>query len=127
MSGTRDGSLRPLVRQKFMDAQWTPVETGLTQSGVPDAHYIFAGGINGWCEFKQTSANAVRIDPFQVSWLSRYSRLGGRCFVAVRQMKADALYLYKVRTPLHSRKAALMARCRSVCGAGGRPSGIGMR
>ena len=91
----RDGSLRTEFRKHLRDAKWTSIETGLTEQGVPDSHYIFAGGIEGWIEHKKTSANALGILPTQVAWLSRHARLGGRCFITVRQMKFDELYIFR--------------------------------
>src|SRR6266853_6187617 len=92
---SRDGSLRIEFRKHLRDAQWTSIETGLTEGGVPDAYYIFAGGVEGWIEHKKTSANAVVFQPLQIGWLSRHARLGGRCFVAVRQTKTNDLYLFR--------------------------------
>ncbi|SRR5712691_9338895 len=90
----RDGSLRVEFRKHLREAQWTSIETGLTEGGVPDSHYIFAGGVEGWIEHKKAAANAVVFQPLQVGWLSRRARLGGRCFVAVRQTRTDDLYLF---------------------------------
>jgi hypothetical protein len=90
----RDGSLRIEFRKHLRDAQWSSIETGLSEGGVPDSEYMFLGGIGGWIEHKKTAANAVVFQPLQVGWLSRRARLGGRCFVAVRQTKTNDLYLF---------------------------------
>jgi len=92
---SRDGALRITFRQKLPTAMWVSVETGLTEGGVPDAHYLFPCGIAGWIESKKTAANAVKFRTLQIAWLSRYWRLGGRCFIAVRQTKRDELYLFR--------------------------------
>ncbi|SRR5260221_8181438 len=90
---SRDGSLRVEFRKHLRDAQWTSIETGLTEGGVPDSEYMFKGGIGGWIEFKKTATNAVGLRPLQIAWLSRRARLGGRCFVAVLHKK-DTLFLF---------------------------------
>jgi len=81
----RDGGLRALFLSRLPNAFWQSIETGGTGLGVPDAHYCFPKGCNGWIEYKQTDANAVVIRPEQVAWIERYHRNGGRVFVAVRQ------------------------------------------
>lgn len=81
----RDGNLRSKFMKNLPDAFWQSVETWSTGQGVPDSHFIFPGGIAGWIEHKKTEAWAVVVDKEQVAWLERYSRQGGRCFVAVRR------------------------------------------
>jgi hypothetical protein len=94
-----DADLRRLFRLSLPGAQWTPVETGATAAGVPDAEYCFAGGASGWVEFKATRGWQVKKSrslPFQVAWHEERARCGGRSFVAVRQQLAsgrDDLYV----------------------------------
>ncbi len=100
---TVDGSLRKLFRDNLPEAQWTSIETGGTGLGIPDAEYCFTPGRQGWIEFKKTAATAVKIAPEQVSWLERRVRMGGRCFLIVRQQcpaglrraRKDALFIYR--------------------------------
>jgi len=103
-----DGSLRKIFRVKFAEAHWNSVETGMTGLGIPDSEYCFPPsrtgleGASGWVEFKLTHANKVRISPEQVAWAERRVRVGGRCWMAVRQTALagprrtarDALFLY---------------------------------
>lgn len=99
-----DGELRQIFSQSLRAAQWTPVETGATAAGVPDAEYCFPGGRQGWVEFKRTSGWAVKVRPLQVGWHDRRWRMGGLSFIAVRRLNkgADELYL------VGSRYAALL-------------------
>jgi hypothetical protein len=90
-----DGELRKLFTQHLRTAQWTPIETGMTMQGVPDSEYYFPGGAQGWVEHKRTEGWRIaksKAWPFQVAWISRRVRLGGRAFVAVRR-KRDELWL----------------------------------
>jgi len=87
-----DGFLRQRFRQNLREAQWTSIETGATAAGVPDSEFIFPGGCQGWIEFKRAYGSRVRLRPEQVGWLLTRSRMGGRCFVAVRS--EEDLYLY---------------------------------
>ena len=93
-----DGNLRQIFLQHLPEAFWQSVETWSTGQGVPDVHYLFPPGKAGWIENKLvTSGWEIGIRPGQVGWLSRYARLGGRCFVAVRVIKrnnVDELWLY---------------------------------
>ena len=109
-----DGGLRKLFREKFAEAHWNSIETGMTGLGIPDSEYCFPPlGLSGWVEFKLTRAIAVRIAPEQVAWAERRIRTGGRCWLAVRKqalagprrIAADALFLYwgtQVRDVLHN-------------------------
>lgn len=97
-----DGGLRKLFRLHLPEAHWTSIETGGTGLGIPDSEYCFPGGRQGWVEFKQTSAIAVRVAPEQVAWAERRVRVGGRVALAVRcktpasarRTVRDALFLY---------------------------------
>lgn len=82
----KDGDLRNIFRDKFRAYQWTSVETAGTSSGVPDSEFCTPEGIQGWIEYKKTNVYAVNIRPFQVSWLDRRWRYGGKAWIAVRRI-----------------------------------------
>lgn len=80
-----DGGLRPLFRKCLPQFFWTSIETGDTTSGVPDCHYILRGQ-SGFIEYKQTNASIIKsLDKFQVAWIHRYARYGGRSWIACRR------------------------------------------
>lgn len=90
-----DGELRTLFQKNLRTAQWTPVESGMTMQGIPDSEYCFPGGEQGWVEHKRTEGWSIAKSkswPFQVAWIMRRIRMGGRAFVAVRR-KRDELWL----------------------------------
>jgi len=87
-----DGHLRRLFRRNLPEAQWTSIETGSTAAGVPDCEYIFPGGYQGWVEFKAARKDRVIIRSEQVGWLLTRSRMGGRCFIAVRRDRELMIY-----------------------------------
>lgn len=82
-----DGNLRNIFKDHFPKAHWQPVETWSTGQGVPDAEYCFPGGQTGWIENKCTTGWTVDFKKreTQIAWLERRSRVGGRCFVAIRR------------------------------------------
>jgi hypothetical protein len=80
----RDGGLRPIFRERLHSWQWTSIET-TTVPGVPDSEYGAPGGATGWVEFKATTGWAIVFQPFQVAWIDRRARYGGRVFIAVRR------------------------------------------
>lgn len=80
---TTDGGLRGIFRVKLPHVHWTPIETGLTASGVPDMEGCLRGR-QFWVENKLADAYAVGIDSFQIAWHERRARAGGRTFLAVR-------------------------------------------
>lgn len=79
-----DDGLRALLRSHLPMVQWTTIETGGTQSGVPDLEG-FCRGAQFWVECKATRASALRFKPAQVGWHLRRAREGGTSFVAVRR------------------------------------------
>ena len=91
-----DGGLRALFRQNIPTFMWTSIETGGTGRGISDSNYLAAGGIEGWIEFKQTTAFAVGMRPEQVGWIDRRHRLGGRVWIAIRQVRKDGDFLHLI-------------------------------
>jgi hypothetical protein len=81
----RDGDLRSTFRTHLPQAQWSSIETGATAGGVPDSEYCFAGGRQGWVEFKNVKGWRVNLRPAQVAWISRRVRMGGVVFIAARK------------------------------------------
>jgi len=91
-----DDGLRALFRKHLSQVHWVSVETGLTESGVPDLEGCYKG-VSLWLECKATQAWAVKIRPFQIGWHLRRQRAGGRTFVAVRRRVKllNELWLYE--------------------------------
>lgn len=84
-----DGGLRRLFHKKLSCAIWQAIETGCVGGGVPDSCYMFYGNIGGWVEYKRTKAFAIKFQPEQVGWIDRYTRYGGRIWIAIRQMRDE--------------------------------------
>jgi hypothetical protein len=80
-----DDGLRLIFRRSLTDFHWTSIETGGTGLGIADSNYLFAGGTEGWVEYKRTDGWAVTLDEFQAAWIFRRARLGGRAMIAVRR------------------------------------------
>lgn len=91
MASKTDGGLRTLEREHIKKCQWTSIETGASAGGVPDMEFCFPGGIQGWIENKKSAGWAIKFQPAQIGWISRRVRMGGRVFVAVRQVHAGGL------------------------------------
>lgn len=97
-----DGGLRKLFRQQLR-WDWQAIESGVTGSGIPDSNYCAppqlsgGAGIEGWLEFKRTMGWTVSFRPYQVPWIMRRCRAGGRVHVAVRQVRkgGDVLWIYR--------------------------------
>jgi len=81
-----DGGLRKLFRKHLPRFDWTTIESGLTGQGIPDSNFCF-DGVEGWIEFKKTTAWAVEMRKEQVAWLERRNRARGRTFIAVRRYR----------------------------------------
>jgi hypothetical protein len=116
----QDGGLRREFRDRIPSLFWTTVETGGTEKGVPDSHYLGRGGLAGWLECKQTEGWTVTLEPEQCGWLDRYARYGGRCWIAVRRRApggkrsepADSLYMVPGTYAIRAKRGGL--RCPQV-------------
>lgn len=98
MSRVDDG-LRLLLRRHVPPpVQWTTIETGFTQRGVPDLHGC-ADGADLWIECKAVRRGwQVEVRAEQVGWHVARHRCGGRSVLAVRRrvarpVAADELWL----------------------------------
>lgn len=84
--GKADDGLRRLIQDHLPKPEWvwTPIETGSTSGGVPDAHFLHReSGASGWVESKKTDGWTVKFEPHQLMWHRlHYGPL--RTFVAVR-------------------------------------------
>lgn len=96
-----DAGLRGIIREHLPHVHWTPIESSLMGSGIPDLHGCW--GVDVWIETKWTQGWSPKIRPFQIAWLARRARSGGRGFIAVRRLcasgarrlAADELWLYR--------------------------------
>lgn len=79
-----DGGLGGLYREHLPQVHWQRIETPLTGGGVPDSNGCHLGS-EFWIENKWTRGWKPKIRPFQVGWIERRLRAGGRVFVAVRR------------------------------------------
>ena len=97
-----DSGLRNIIRSHTPFVHWTPIESAVTESGIPDLHGCYKG-MDAWIETKWTGGWAVEMRIFQISWLARRARSGGRGFIAVRRKcdagvhrkAADEVWLYR--------------------------------
>jgi len=81
-----DGGLRGIFRQHLKLVDWTSIETGITERGVPDGNGCYEG-VEFWIEYKKAKGNLVQLRPQQVAWLMKRARHGGNVFVAVRRQE----------------------------------------
>lgn len=80
-----DGGLRGVFRECLLGYQVTSIESGTTEAGIPDCEYIARNGVSGWLEMKKTDGWAYIIRPFQIGWIERRMRMGGKVYVCVRR------------------------------------------
>lgn len=80
-----DGGLRALFHKHLPEFDWAAIETGPTTPGVPDTNAA-GQGVEFWIEMKRTASHRVQFRPFQVPWINRRVRAGGRVWVAIRRL-----------------------------------------
>ena len=64
-------------------------------NGTPDVHYCH-NGHSGWIELKaeQTFPNKIDFEPGQPLWHEKYWRSGGNCFVFLKVIDAQEIYIW---------------------------------
>ena len=87
-----DQGLPAIFRDHMPRVDWQRIETGAMGPGTPDLNGCL-DGTEVWVECKATFGWTLSsLTPQQNAWLSRRSRKGGRCFVAVRQLGRGKLF-----------------------------------
>jgi hypothetical protein len=99
-----DDGLRKIIMENLagQDWKWTPIETGGTTNGVPDAYFMHRPSKQkGWVESKKTDGWAVKVEPHQVMWHKLHAEICNSYF-AVRTRglgssggKGDGLWLVR--------------------------------
>lgn len=84
-----DGGLRAIIQKYVTRFQWSPIETGLTIPGVPDIEFCTQHGVQGWIECKRTDGFVIGLSTFQIGWIERRARYGGRVFIAVWRKQSE--------------------------------------
>lgn len=80
-----DGGLRTIFHNQLrVGFHWQAVETGGTGLGIPDSNFC-CDGVEGWVEFKRTTAWSVGMRPEQIGWHRTRHERGGRTFIAIRR------------------------------------------
>ncbi len=87
-----DGDLRLIFRRKIK-GHWVGLQG---MPALPDSSFCVSG-VEGFVEFKQTSAWAVSFRPTQPGWIMQRTTHGGRVWIGVRRWKTvesrDELWL----------------------------------
>ena len=74
----------------------TRIET-LTVSGVPDVFGIY-NNISFWLELKSNQVNYPTLNKFQISWINRAVKHGGKIFILHEAQKERLLKIYKINS-----------------------------
>ena len=82
-----------LSKDKFF---LTRIET-LTVSGVPDVFGIH-NNISFWIELKSNRVNYPTLNKFQISWINRAVKHGGKIFILHEAQKERLLKIYKINS-----------------------------
>jgi len=84
---------------------WKKVKKGLTESfltriesstinGVPDVHAVHQKGIY-WLELKSDELSYPKLNKWQIVWINKYVKAGGKVFILKETLSERSLKLYK--------------------------------
>ena len=98
MSKTKESNLYNLIKTTIKTAHFTRIES-YTLNGIPDLHCIYKGR-TFWLELKANDINNCNLSKYQINWILKYQRHGGKVFILNKTIKERGLKLYTLEPSL---------------------------
>ena len=92
MSKTKESNLYNLIKTTIKNAHFTRIES-YTLNGIPDLHCAYKG-ITFWLELKTNNIKNCNLSKYQINWIFKYQRHGGRVYILNKTIKQGHLKLY---------------------------------
>jgi Holliday junction resolvase len=92
MSKTKESNLYNLIKTTIRNAHFTRIESH-TLNGIPDLHCAYKG-ITFWLELKTNNIKNCNLSKYQINWILKYQRHGGRVYILNKTVKQGHLKLY---------------------------------
>jgi Holliday junction resolvase len=92
MSKTKESNLYNLIKTTIKNAHFTRIES-YTLNGIPDLHCAYKG-ITFWLELKTNNIKNCNLSKYQINWILKYQRHGGRVYILNKTIKQGHLKLY---------------------------------
>jgi Holliday junction resolvase len=92
MSKTKESNLYNLIKTTIKNVHFTRIES-YTLNGIPDLHCIYKGR-TFWIELKANDINNCNLSKYQINWILKYQRQGGKVYILNKTIKQRGLKLY---------------------------------
>jgi len=81
------------TKKGLTDCYLTRIETS-TINGVPDIHGVHKQGVF-WIELKSDQLNYPKLNKWQIVWINKYIKAGGKVFILKETLSKRSLRLYR--------------------------------
>jgi len=92
MSKTKESNLYNLIKTTIKTAHFTRIES-YTLNGIPDLHCAYKGR-TFWLELKANNIKNCNLSKYQINWILKHQRHGGKVFILNKTATQSGLKLY---------------------------------
>jgi hypothetical protein len=98
MSKTKESNLYNLIKTTIKNVHFTRIESP-TLNGIPDLHCAYKGQ-TFWLELKANNINNCNLSKYQINWILKHQRHGGKVFILNKTATQSGLKLYTLAPSL---------------------------
>ena len=92
MSKTKESNLYNLIKTTIKNAHFTRIES-YTLNGIPDLYCAYKGH-TFWLELKANNIKNCNLSKYQINWILKHQRHGGKVFILNKTATQSGLKLY---------------------------------
>ena len=81
------------VKNNLTDCHLTRIESS-TINGIPDIHAVLMNEVF-WIELKSDEANYPKLNKWQIVWINKYIKAGGKVIILKETLSQRSLKLYR--------------------------------
>ena len=81
------------VKNNLTDCHLTRIESS-TINGIPDIHAVLMNEVF-WIELKSDEANYPKLNKWQIVWINKYIKAGGKVIILKETLSKRSLKLYR--------------------------------
>ena len=81
------------VKNNLTDCHLTRIESS-TINGIPDIHAVLMNEVF-WIELKSNEANYPKLNKWQIVWINKYIKAGGKVIILDETLSKKTLKLYR--------------------------------
>ena len=81
------------VKNNLTDCHLTRIESS-TINGIPDIHAVLMNEVF-WIEIKSDEANYPKLNKWQIVWINKYIKAGGKVIILKETLSKRSLKLYR--------------------------------